>query len=171
MSRSRRVERIGERILDVSNALLLAVMVGVIFLQVVARYVFDHALSWPEEAGRFLFVWIVFLAAVSVARDDEMLSLELIHRWIPERWGRLLKLLVSLVCFGFLLVVLKGGYELTVRQSAQISTALEIPMWIVYLVIPVGSFLMALVFLIRAGALLHSLIFTGRKANGGTDPR
>jgi len=171
MQRLRRIIRVGQKTLDMTNALLLGVMVGVIFLQVVARYVFDHALSWPEEAGRFLFVWIVFLAAVSVARDDEMLSLELIHRWIPAAWSRALKLLVSLVCFAFLLIVLKGGFELTVRQSTQISTALEIPMWIVYLIIPVGSALMAAVYLVRSGGLFRSLFSAGDRKREEARPQ
>jgi TRAP-type C4-dicarboxylate transport system permease small subunit len=145
----------GDKGLDIVNAVLLAVMVMAIFVQVVARYVFNHALSWPEELGRFLFAWIVFLAIVSVMRADEMLSLELLYRWIPIKIGKILKLLISIACLGFLLIILKGGFELMIRQSSQISIALEIPMWIVYVVIPIGTLLMAVALLIKiAGQIL-----------------
>jgi TRAP-type C4-dicarboxylate transport system permease small subunit len=151
------------------SAALLATMVAAIFIQVMARYVFDNALSWPEELGRFVFAWIVFLAAASVTRDDQMLSLELLYRWIPEKWGQALKLLVSTVCFLLLIIVFKGGYELTLRQSSQISTALEIPMWIVYMGIPAGTLFMALAVLLRIGALFHTLFFSARGDDRGAD--
>jgi TRAP-type C4-dicarboxylate transport system permease small subunit len=115
-----------------------------IFLQVLARYVFDYPLSWPEELGRFLFAWIVFLGIVQVLRLDEMPALDLVYRWIPEKAGHFLKFIVSVVILGFLVIMLKGGYELTVRQTAQISVALEVPMALVYSAIPFGTLLMCL---------------------------
>lgn len=157
MSKLGRISELADKGLDSVNALLLAVMVMAIFLQVVARYVFNHALSWPEELGRFLFAWIVFLAIVSVMRADEMLSLELLYRWIPKKIGQILKLIISIACFGFLLVILKGGFELMIRQSSQISIALEMPMGVVYMVIPIGTFLMAVALLIKIAAQIREL--------------
>lgn len=157
MSKFNRISQLADKGLDSVNGLLLAMMVIAIFLQVVARYVFNHALSWPEELGRFLFAWIVFLAIVSVMRADEMLSLELIYRWIPKKTGQILKLIISIACFGFLLVILKGGFELMIRQSSQISIALEIPMWVVYVVIPTGTLLMAIALLIKIVAQIREL--------------
>jgi len=161
LSKFTRISELADKGLDTINGLLLAIMVMAIFLQVVARYVFNHALSWPEELGRFLFAWIVFLAIVSVMRADEMLSLELLYRWIPKKMGQILKLIISLACFGFLLVILKGGFELMIRQSSQISIALEIPMWIVYMVIPSGTFLMAIFLLIQIFSQIRELFAPG----------
>jgi len=157
LSKFNRISKFADKGLDSVNALLLAVMVMAIFLQVVARYVFNHALAWPEELGRFLFVWIVFLAIVSVMRADEMLSLELLYRWVPKKLGQILKLIISIACFGFLLVILKGGFELMIRQSSQISIALEIPMGVVYMVIPISTFLMAVALLIKIAAQIREL--------------
>ncbi len=158
VSNIHRMAELGDRGQDLCNALLLAVMVLAIFAQVVARYLFEHALPWPEELGRFLFAWIVFLGIVSVVRADEMLSLDLVYRWLPEKIGRALSLLVSLACLGLLLVILKGGYELMVRQSSQISTAMEVPMWIVYLVIPLGTLLMAVAMLLKIVGQCRALL-------------
>jgi TRAP-type C4-dicarboxylate transport system permease small subunit len=161
LSKFSRISELADKGLDTINGLLLAIMVMAIFLQVIARYVFNHALSWPEELGRFLFAWIVFLAIVSVMRADEMLYLELLYRWIPKKMGQILKLIISLACFGFLLVILKGGFELMIRQSSQISIALEIPMWIVYMVIPTGTFLMAISLLIQIVSQIRELFAPG----------
>jgi len=42
-----------------------ALMVLVILLQVFFRYVLNNALAWPDEAARFLMLWMTGLAAPS----------------------------------------------------------------------------------------------------------
>lgn len=149
MAEEKKGEKLSVRILDLFNGLLVAVMTLAIFLQVLARYVFDYPLSWPEELGRFLFAWIVFLGIVPVLRMDEMPALDLLYQWVPEKAGSILKFLVSLVILGFLLIMLKGGWELMARQTAQTSVALEVPMAVVYFAIPFGTLLMSLLMLFK----------------------
>ncbi len=149
MAQSNKKTGWGEGLLNWVNASFLLVMVLVILLQVIARYAFNHALPWPEELGRFLFAWIVFLGTVSVIQADEMLNLDLIYRYIPERAAAGLRLLVALIVFVFLVVMMKGGYELMIRQASQRSVGLEVPMGIVYFVIPFATLLMALIMFFR----------------------
>jgi len=149
MDKGEKQEKLPARILDLFNGLLVGVMSLAIFLQVLARYVFDYPLSWPEELGRFLFAWIVFLGIVPVLRTDEMPALDLIYRWIPDKIGQLLKFITTVVILGFLIIMLKGGFELMARQTAQISVALEVPMALVYSAIPFGTLLMCLIMIFR----------------------
>ncbi|MGQ9648060.1 MAG: TRAP transporter small permease [Thermodesulfobacteriota bacterium] len=158
MNSSREMTSWARRLLDGVNSFFLFVMVAAIFLQVVARYGFNHALSWPEELGRFLFAWIVFLGTVSVIRDDEMLNLDLLYQWIPKKVAEVLRLIVSLVVLGFLLVMMKGGYELMVRQASQRSVGLEIPMGVVYLILPLGTFFMSLAMVYRIVRQIKQLL-------------
>jgi TRAP-type transport system small permease protein len=160
----------GERLLNWVNAFFLLVMVSVILLQVIARYVFNHALPWPEELGRFLFAWIVFLGTVSVIQADEMLSLDLIYRYLPKGAAAFLKWAVSLIVFVFLLVMCKGGYELMIRQAFQRSVGLEVPMGIVYFVIPFGTLLMALIMFFRILKLSKDLFRSKAVNPGGPRP-
>lgn len=166
MTQSNKKTGWGEKLLNWANATLLLVMVLVILLQVIARYAFNHALPWPEELGRFLFAWIVFLGTVSVIQADEMLNLDLVYRYIPERAAAGLRLLVALVVFVFLLVMMKGGYELMIRQASQRSVGLEIPMGVVYFVIPLGTLLMATILFLRILKMGRTL-FISKGANPG----
>lgn len=150
MEKAERKEKLPARILDLFTGLLVGVMSLAIFLQVLARYVFDYPLSWPEELGRFLFAWIVFLGIVPVLRSDEMPALDLLYQWVPQKVGRVLKFITSVVILGFLLIMLKGGIELTARQTAQISVALEVPMALVYSAIPLGTLWMCLIMVFKA---------------------
>ena len=162
--------RWGEKLLNWVNAFFLLVMVLVILLQVIARYAFNHALPWPEELGRFLFAWIVFLGTVSVIQADQMLNLDLVYRYIPKRAAAVLKLVVSVIVFVFLLVMMKGGYELMIRQASQRSVGLEVPMGIVYFVIPLGTLLMALITFFRILKLLRDLSAPKATTPGGLRP-
>jgi TRAP-type C4-dicarboxylate transport system permease small subunit len=170
MDKAEKREKLSFRILDLFNGLLVAVMAMAIFLQVLARYVFDYPLSWPEELGRFVFAWIVFLGIVPVIRADEMPALDLIYRWIPDKAGQFLKFIVSVVILGFLVIMLKGGFELMARQTAQISVALEVPMAVVYSAIPFGTLLMCLLMLFKVIDQGKTLLVKKKTSRDGGRP-
>ena len=46
----------------------LALMVSVILAQVFFRYVLNNALAWPDEAARFLMLWMTALIAPTALR-------------------------------------------------------------------------------------------------------
>ena len=46
----------------------MGLMVLIICLQIVFRYVFNNALPWPDEAARFLMLWMTGLIAPSAYR-------------------------------------------------------------------------------------------------------
>ena len=47
----------------------LGLMVVVILLQVVFRYIFNNALAWPDEAARFLMLWMTGLRLSQLKRS------------------------------------------------------------------------------------------------------
>ncbi len=79
----------------------LAAMVVMVFGNVVLRYAFDSGIALSEELSRFLFVWLTFVGAVVVARENAHMGVEtLVVRFGPA--GRRLCMIVSdvlvLVC-------------------------------------------------------------------------
>ncbi|NML17986.1 TRAP transporter small permease [Azohydromonas caseinilytica] len=54
----------GCRLLDALLALCLALMVLLVFGNVVLRYAFNSGISVSEEIARWLFVWLTFIGAV-----------------------------------------------------------------------------------------------------------
>jgi tripartite ATP-independent transporter DctM subunit len=59
-----RVLRGYTRALDMLGGLFLAVMVVLVFGNVVLRYAFNSGLTMSEEVSRWLFVWLTFMGAV-----------------------------------------------------------------------------------------------------------
>ncbi|PVE23349.1 TRAP transporter small permease [Microvirga sp. KLBC 81] len=56
--------------------LLLASMVVMVFGNVVLRYLFDTGIDISEELSRFFFVWLTFIGAVVVGRENAHLGVE-----------------------------------------------------------------------------------------------
>lgn len=77
----------GFKALQVLMVLLLAAMVVMVFGNVVLRYLFDSGIDVSEELSRFFFVWLTFVGAVVVARDNAHLGIEtlVIHLGVGGR--------------------------------------------------------------------------------------
>lgn len=121
--------------------LLMLAMVTIIFAQVIARYAFSNSLSWSEEAGRYIFVWMTFLGAAMAVRNRQHVSLDLILKSLPNFIQKLLMSVSYLSMMIFTAVLIFGGFKFVARGSHQASSALEIPMHYVYIVLPLGGIL------------------------------
>ncbi|MBD3679641.1 MAG: TRAP transporter small permease subunit [Rhodobacteraceae bacterium] len=95
------VLRIGRQI----GWIALALMVVVILAQVFFRYVLNSALSWPDEAARFLMLWMTALMAPSAYRWGGFVAIDT----VPSALPRAPRLALFLILFCMSLVVLIVG--------------------------------------------------------------
>lgn len=75
------------RLLEAMMALLLALMVTMVFANVVLRYGFNFGIPVTEEVSRWLFVWMTFLGAIVGVREHAHLGTDSLVRRLPV-WGR-----------------------------------------------------------------------------------
>ncbi len=64
-------------------ALALAVMVVMVFGNVVLRYAFNSGIAISEEVSRWLFVWITFLGAIVAVRERGHLGTDFLLAQLP----------------------------------------------------------------------------------------
>ena len=57
-------------------ALFLAIMVVLVFGNVVLRYAFNSGITVSEELSRWLFVWLTFLGAIVAMREHGHLGVD-----------------------------------------------------------------------------------------------
>jgi TRAP-type C4-dicarboxylate transport system permease small subunit len=89
------------RALKVVVVALLAIMVALVFGNVVLRYAFNSGITVSEELSRWLFVWLTFLGSIYALREQQHLGTDvLVSRFGPK--GRLACVLVG---HGFMLWV------------------------------------------------------------------
>lgn len=96
------LDRLNSRLLNLGQTLgwmLLALMLGVILLQVFCRYVLNSALSWPEPAARALMVWMMALIVPQAYRKGGFMAIDMFARTLPRKTGQILQLfLLGLAC-------------------------------------------------------------------------
>lgn len=124
----------------------LAAMVALIFAQVISRYVFESSLSWSEELARYIHVWQIWIGASLAIRKQEHIKVEAFRNLFNERGRKLIDLLACLLWFIMALFLAIYGTDLvmTIFMRGQSSPAMQIPMWIPYLAIPLGGILMTI---------------------------
>lgn len=71
------------KIEEIAVIAMFALMVVVIFAQVIMRYVFNNSLYWSEELGKFLFVWISWLGISLGEREGEHIKITMLTGRLP----------------------------------------------------------------------------------------
>jgi len=122
-----------------------ASMLAIICLQIFCRFVLNNALSWPEEASRFLMVWSLFLAAVYALRDSNHIGLSFFVDRIPFRIALIVRLVSNSLIIVFLCVLIMGGVQETISMVPLKTGALRISRAIPYLIMPISGVLFLLV--------------------------
>lgn len=72
------------RMLDFLMAAALAVMVAMVFGNVVLRYAFNTGITVSEEVSRWLFVWLTFLGAVVAMKEHGHLGVDMLVSRLPD---------------------------------------------------------------------------------------
>lgn len=121
-----------------------ALMVGVVAAQVFFRYVLNHSLFWSEELARYILVWLTFLGASVAYRRGAHPRIDLLASRSNPRRERTLRIGAHLVAMAFFLLLVIYGAQFAYFVRLQISPALQLPKWIVMLVLPVSGLLMLL---------------------------
>ena len=94
-------------------ALFLAIMVVLVFGNVVLRYAFNSGITVSEEVSRWLFVWLTFLGAIVAMREHGHLGVDTLVKRLPN-WGKRACLLVSQLLMLYVTwLLLSGSVEQT----------------------------------------------------------
>jgi len=119
-------------------------------IQVIARYVFNYPLSWPEELGRYLVILIVYVGASIALRKKNHIAVDIIPTFFPSSRKILGHLsTISGVMFSLLIIIYGMKFVRSLMISGQIAITLKIPIFIVYSVLPLGGVLLFLQYILE----------------------
>lgn len=125
---------------EVLLSTMLLVMLVICTMQVVWRYVLQMSLSWSEELARYIFVWLVWLAAAYATKKMRHLRISFLKEITPKKhqWFFDLISLCMMVVFSAVMCVIAVEMMELIVETGQMSPAMGMPMWIPYLAVPVG---------------------------------
>ena len=96
------------RLLEALIALALAIMVVLVFGNVVLRYAFNSGITVSEEVSRWLFVWLTFLGAIVALKEHGHLGSDMLVSKLPPI-GKKICLVASHLVMLFIVWLLFSG--------------------------------------------------------------
>ena len=133
-----------DKYLGIFLSFLMAIITLDVLWGVFTRYALGGQASWTEELARFLLIWIGILGAAYASGQKMHLAIDLLEPKLnPKGQKRLAITIAALIIFFALTVMVIGGARLVyiTQILQQRSAALQIPMAIVYSVLPLSGIL------------------------------
>lgn len=129
------------RIVEVTCALLVGLMVLVVWLGIVDRYFVGANITWTEEFARYVMIWSALLAVSCGARKREHIGFNLLVDKLPERLRQLLAIVVDIISILFFVYLVVYGLRMTIDGAHQYANIFGITMMIPFAAVPVSAFL------------------------------
>ena len=134
------------RNIDTILGTLVTIFMGILVLnvlwQVASRFLLGHPSSFTDELAGYLLIWVGLLGAAYATGQKQHLAIDLISKKLSEVKRKRLQTFINVLIIAFALVVLIiGGSNLVyiTFHLNQISSALQIPVGFVYLVLPISG--------------------------------
>ena len=121
-----------------------------LFFGVVMRYFFNYAFEWSDELIRYVIIWSTFIGAGLCAKKGMHVKMDILLRVMPVGFLRYWNMLLTVVAILFSVFCMVKGYQMVVLTQAfgRTSVSFPLPMWIIYLAVPLGYTLMFIHFFI-----------------------
>ena len=153
------------KFLDHLEEWIIATMMGaatvMIFIAVVHRYaaglpipgvqdwLLSLNLSWAQELCIYMFIWMAKFGAAYGVRTGIHVGVDVMINQLPDNHRKQFVLfgLAAGAVFTAIVGTLGASFVWDIGHTDSVSPDLELPKWIVYLCIPLGSYLMCFRFL------------------------
>lgn len=119
---------------------MLVVAASLGLFQIITRFVLETPAEWTEVLIRFSLIWMVFMGIPMAFRQGAMVSVDVLYRWSPPKFQRVLDWVVCLAALALIFVIIWWGWDYTQRGKVQSMAGLEeLSMFWAYLAMPVGG--------------------------------
>jgi TRAP-type C4-dicarboxylate transport system permease small subunit len=124
--------------------IIMTAMVLNVLWQVASRFILGSPSSFTDELARYLMIWVGILGAAYVSGQNMHVAIDVFPRRLNEQTQKkllfIVRLLIILFALGALVV---GGLRLVYITHVldQNSPALQVPLSLVYVVIPISGLL------------------------------
>ena len=102
------------RLLKFITVACLALMVVLVFGNVVLRYGFNSGITVSEELSRWLFVWLTFIGATVALREHAHLGMDSVVSRLPAMGKKICFVLSNLLMLWVIYLFFRGTWEQTI---------------------------------------------------------
>lgn len=97
--------------------LMMALLVGTVFVEVLMRYLFGRPISSVAELTQVLFPWMAFLATVEITRNDEHLAITILRDKLPKTLKQVDLIFIKLVMIFFSYYMIKSSIQISIASA------------------------------------------------------
>ncbi|WP_028470162.1 TRAP transporter small permease [Neptunomonas japonica] len=116
----------------------------------IGRYVFGKSLFFSEELNQFLIVAITFIGFAYAVRKGRNIRMTAVYDSLGYTAKKTVSILIAIIS-GVLMLYLSYKavfYVIELKDLNRLSPALQLPVYIIYAIIPVGLFVAGIQYLI-----------------------
>ncbi|AWX43678.1 Putative TRAP transporter small permease protein [Flagellimonas maritima] len=139
-----RLRKTIDKVLANILVIIMALMVLNVLWQVGSRFILGSPSSFTDELARYLLIWVGILGAAYISGQNMHVAIDVFPRRLGPTAQKWLKVIVRLLVIVFCLAAMVvGGSRLVYITYAlgQNSPALQVPLAVVYMVIPISGLL------------------------------
>ena len=118
------------KMIEKTNGVLLAIIVVLLFLQVITRYFNISSFLWAGEAAIWIFVWMVFLGTAVLFHKKEHMIVDIIEYFLrgktKEKDEKALAKIIEIICWVFLVIVFYYSLLYTISVANQYAVSFRL---------------------------------------------
>ena len=128
----------------VISCICLALLVFIVFSNVILRYCFNSPYQWGEEVEMLLIVWVIWYGGSAAFRTGNQICVDMVLGLLPQKMQKVINVLIFILSFAVILFMLRQGlsYVLQLADTNRVTETLHIPRAFVYSCMPAACFLM-----------------------------
>lgn len=143
------------------GALMIIFMMFAISYAAIARYLWEQPVPWVVEVSSYLMLYITFLGTAWLLRQNGHVEVDLVLSNLRPRTAAGFRMVTSIAGGLVSLVLAWQGSMVTIdyfQRDVTVMGVLNTPQWMLVGVIPLGGFLLFVVFIARIWTLAHFVI-------------
>lgn len=136
---------------------LSASLVGIYGL--ITRYFFLDPIGWGDEVIIYLITWGLFIAGSTGVKDNTHVTFDVVTSAVGPKTRRVFDYISAFLSLAFSIFMVWYGTRLVfvfIQTETVSQSALAFPMWIAFLSVPVGFFLMSARFIQKIYGLVKN---------------
>lgn len=142
---------------EIASCIIFAIGIFLIFYGVVTRYIFNDPKAWVEEIARYSIIWGTFLGFGMALKHNHHIQVDILYDKLNNTMKYIVNIVATTLSIIFCIIYTYYGFILVENRfsSGMVSLDVGIPMWVVYLILPISGVLFLLRFIERLVNILR----------------
>lgn len=142
---------------EIAAGVFFSIGIFLIFYGVLMRYVLNNPQAWVEEVARYSIIWGTFLGFGLALKHNQHIQVDILFDKLNKPMQFVLNIVATTLSIIFCLIYTYYGFVLVENRysSGMVSLDVGIPMWVVYLILPISGILFLLRFIERLVNILR----------------